>query len=1193
MKNIKRIFSILFLCAALLVSAITFAIPANKKPITKKQSNGSTITFVLQGDEHLNWAVTLDGYTLLANQNGDYVYAIKNNQGNLIASDVIATNENERKAVEKSFVANLQKDLRFSQEQIAAQYAKTSNVKDIFDNFPTTGTDSLLVILVSFSDVTFSYPQSNFQNLVSQTNYNTTGSFKDYYKDQSAGQLNLGIRVVGPYTLPHNMAYYGSNTNQSQNYINFVHDVVAAADPYVDFSHFDNNNDGYVDGIFIFYAGTPESTTGNADEIWPHQWVVTTSTNDGVTVARYACSSEKANEEGEMAGIGTMCHEFGHMLGLPDMYDTDYAGTGGQSVTTGTYDLMSGGGYNNGGATPCNLSIKEKTMLSWASVDTLSLTESKSNVEVTAVSGYNDKGYYVSLDGNDEFIMIETRSKESKWDGYIPSSGLLIYHGTHSKINAYVNNGTNDINIDPTDRGWYLIPSDGITAHGDQSLAPFAGVSEITSFSPNSLSKPQLNNGTSVDLRIMNIEWKNDSVIKFKYNVNTLAVEINTTDESEITQNGFTLHGKIISTGNQTLTKKGFIYSTSQNFTYSTGTVITDNTLSDTVDITATTNNLSSGKYYYKAFAIAGNDTAYSAVKSLYTKVLDVTDPVLSTMSDSQLRIDFDITKYSSCQKYTMIVASTNYLSYYANAYGMNEVDMMAYLIQLYNYQYNTSSGSYYYYGFEENADYTIFILAITTSGDTILYKKNFVTKFPGPEVTISDVENWIEYDKVNVKWSYTKNSYTDKYYAGIFNDNTVENYANQNNLSLNDILDDLISGGYLTEFSSDDSASYIVKPNIDFEIVVWAVNSTDTVFTKKTFNITKGGSGYASSSANLISVIDTIATVNITVNNQTAYYYLLGADDQSLNNAGITDTLTAYSYVQSNFNVNNQNIESKIVDWTGIKENTSYTLYVIPYNADDQVGKIAVLSFSTDTTSQNPDTNTTCQPVSITIDTAICWNETFTFKNKTHSSSCVIKDTTVNYLGCDSITTINLTIKAKPQGNETISICEGTTAQYNGNTYDKAGVFEVLISQNNGCDSVVYLSVKVNKTYTVNNYDTVEVSGQEDDYTLLDTTVLQTINGCDSTVITHTYYKHLASLQDIPINTLNIYPNPATDAVIIENVLCSTENITFNIYDTQGKLVLSETKPRAKSYKLSVEQLKSGIYYVKCGDKTQKLIIN
>ena len=775
MRKSRRLFSVAVCFVAMLTCLSLQAAPAGKKPVTKKQSDGSVITFVLHGDERVHWATTLDGYTLLQNSNKDWVYATRDSHGDLVPSSVIANNESARNAKETAFVGSLQKDLRFSPLQVKKKTSQfNAKLKGADDNFPTTGTDSLLIILVEFQDVQFNYTKQDFVNLTSQSNYMQNGSFKDFYSDNSDGQLNLGIRVVGPYTLPENMVHYGEGSEGYDQLWDFVNDAVTKADDDVDFSHFDNNSDGYVDGIFIFYAGTPENTTGNSDEIWPHQWTMNGIEKDGVYISRYACAAEMTQLDGPVTGIGTMCHEFGHMLGLPDMYDTDYAGTGGQSVTTGYYDLMASGSHSTW---PPYLSAMEQYMLGWLTFDTLS--NATEEISLPVINGHNDKAYLIDV-SDDEFYVIEARSKQNKWDRYIPSQGMLIYHGLNSKINRWYY-GYNDINVNPNERGWYIVPSDGITDHGDGAYAAFAGVSQITSFSPNSLSKPILHSGDTADIKITSIQWKNDSVMQFDYNVNKAVIELSESSGSDLGEDNLTFHGIIISKGSQTITKKGFIYSSSQSFTFAQATAVYDNDLNDTLYITATANNLTAGKYYYKAFLISGNDTVYSSVRSIHTRILGIEGPEITFTDEGDTEYRFELTMYDGCEKYYMFAASDNYVEVRMSAWDMTDVEVMDYIINTYGYEEFTYDQSRWWTNLDESYPvWAIYILAISTNGDSIVYKHTFNVAAHDPEVIISDVVEGIsDYNTLTAKWYYTKNDNTDYYYAGAFVAGFVDNIIN------------------------------------------------------------------------------------------------------------------------------------------------------------------------------------------------------------------------------------------------------------------------------------------------------------------------------------------------------------------------------------------------------------------------------
>jgi hypothetical protein len=110
--------SIIIFAVILFSSIMTFAVPADKKPITIKQPNGKTLTFILQGDERISWGSTLDNYSLLYNKNGNWVYAVIDENGDMVASDVLACNKEERSQEELAFLSNVKVNLFYSQKQV-------------------------------------------------------------------------------------------------------------------------------------------------------------------------------------------------------------------------------------------------------------------------------------------------------------------------------------------------------------------------------------------------------------------------------------------------------------------------------------------------------------------------------------------------------------------------------------------------------------------------------------------------------------------------------------------------------------------------------------------------------------------------------------------------------------------------------------------------------------------------------------------------------------------------------------------------------------------------------------------------------------------------------------------------------------------------------------------------------------------
>ena len=644
MRTLRKTIMIM---AMLLLSIASFAIPANKKPVTVVQPNGKTLTFILQGDERVNWAETLDGYSLLLNKNGNRVYAILDEYNNMVASNVLACNVEQRSQEEIDFLSTITPGLRFSKEQVKMKkeaFAELSgmNQEGRTSKYPTTGVDSLLVILVDFTDLPFTFSNQNYVDMMGQSNYHGTGSVKDYYLQQSDSTFEMAIRVVGPYTLPNNMAYYGGHTvrngveRHDKNMTYFVRDAINAADPDVDYSHYDNDNDGKVDGIHIIFAGTPESSTGNPDEIWPHRGEVNSSIQkDGVRFTAYSCSAEKRTST-MMDNIGTICHEFGHVLGLPDNYDTDYDGTNGTAVTTQTWDLMAEGPYNNDAATPPYWTAGEKIITNWISkVDTLDVNTSLDSLRISTISGKKDTAYYIPISEN-EFYLIEARRKVG-WDAYIPGEGVLVYHGQIDKINNWINNGSNTINVNPNDRGWFIEPADGIIGHVNTGYASFPGTGLVPYFTQTSPNPTQLVNGTAVtNVALTDIHRINDST--YMFNFNSALPMVSTTGGTNIDLNSFDVSGKILYQGSGTLLSKGVMWSENEDFNAEGYNISCDDNLSDDQNINVSLTDLQRGTtYYYRAFAISSTGTGLGDVK--YTETLtgfgNVTTQSAQVLSDS------------------------------------------------------------------------------------------------------------------------------------------------------------------------------------------------------------------------------------------------------------------------------------------------------------------------------------------------------------------------------------------------------------------------------------------------------------------------------------------------------------------------------------------------------------------------------
>jgi|GEM_PF-873516 len=613
----------LLLVTLLLIGIVTFAVPADKNPINIKQPNGKNLTLILSGDEKLNWANTLDGYTLLHNKEGNWVYATKDATGNMVPSSVLASNEGERSQTEMAFLRSIEKNMFFSSNQIEEKKRENEKkfgpIKKVYTDIPTVASDSVLVILVNYTDKTFQYTQQDFYNYFAQENYSGTGSLRDYYLAQSGGEFDMKFRVVGPYTLNHPSSYYAQGSGGQY----LARDAINAADADVNFANFANIHSGTtnkVGCIFVMYAGTPQSSTGNADEVWPHQSSVSNSiVKDGVRFSHYVCGPEKASSY-SMGTIGTMCHEFGHALGLPDFYDTYNNGSGStQSVfSTGYYDLMCSGCYNNGQRTPAGLSAIEKWSIGWLSkMDTL--TVSRDSVRLPYLKGGSDTAYLVRVAGTQEFFTIEARRKTG-WDAYLPSDGILIHHGNWSKFLNWFNNGSNTVNVNANDRGWFIESSNGQMNNYNEAQWAFVGSSAINLFTNSSANKISRVNGSLInDITFTSMQRVNDSLYMFNFNSDIAMLE--TGNATNITMNSFVAKGKILYQGMQSITGKGIVYSTEEECPFDEQYAVYDNNLTDTINIASLSlTGLDRGiTYYFRSFIKNANATQLGPIKSTTT----------------------------------------------------------------------------------------------------------------------------------------------------------------------------------------------------------------------------------------------------------------------------------------------------------------------------------------------------------------------------------------------------------------------------------------------------------------------------------------------------------------------------------------------------------------------------------------------
>ena len=475
---------LLIVFSALVCSA--WAVPARRGGIVKTQPDGSQITVYQHGDEHFHWMTNEKGEWLKMDVDGFYR-----------VTEALSAEKIEAK--------------RMAAPSRAAQVATPLNIAP-----------RGLVILVNVQDVAFETDRAEMDSMLTGKNYTrdysyfyrgkkqsitSKGSAWQYFYDSSNGHYDPQFDVIGPVTVSKNMEYYGKNNPSTQFDAapwTMVEEACQLVDDSVDFKQYDNDHDGYVDFVYVIYAGYGEADGGDKNTIWPHSyWLLEagiTCKLDGKYVDLYACGNEMDSRTNYHTGIGTFCHEFSHVLGLPDLYETTGYGT---YKTIGAWSILDYGPYNNDGNTPPAYSAYEQFFMGWLMPRLIVDAE---NVELEELQASNSALLISSSDqhnliGNDPkpttFYLLENRQQVG-WDEYLPGHGLMltkVQYDYNKWINNTVNNSSNRMGVD-------LIEASGKTSNSGKATDLFpAGATAYTKIADHAIEAIE----------------EVDGVIKFKY----------------------------------------------------------------------------------------------------------------------------------------------------------------------------------------------------------------------------------------------------------------------------------------------------------------------------------------------------------------------------------------------------------------------------------------------------------------------------------------------------------------------------------------------------------------------------------------------------------------------------------------------------------------------------------------------------
>ena len=368
-----------------------------------------------------------------------------------------------------------------------------------------TGSKKGIIILVNFTDKTFNDAnnQSYFNNIVNTEGFSNSkfnGSVHDFFSAQSNNQFDLTFDVVGPVTVSNNYAYYGQNSGGDDMYPQeMVVEACNLVDDQVNFKDYDWDDDGVVDQVYVIYAGKGEADGGGSSTIWPHEWELSATDSDidldGVHIDTYACGPE-LNGSSQINGLGTICHEFSHCLGIPDFYDT-----AGSNFGMDSWSIMDYGCYNNNGYTPCNYTGYERMFCGW--VEPIELKEDTQVTGLKSLADYGDVYIMYNPNHKDEYFIFQNIQQKG-WDLYAGGSGLMIMHVDYDKDVWQANT----VNNTSSRQRCTIFPADNSYSHYSLSddLFPYGSKN---SFSNTTTPAAKLYNNNNDGKKLMNIEVTN------------------------------------------------------------------------------------------------------------------------------------------------------------------------------------------------------------------------------------------------------------------------------------------------------------------------------------------------------------------------------------------------------------------------------------------------------------------------------------------------------------------------------------------------------------------------------------------------------------------------------------------------------------------------------------------------------------
>lgn len=489
MKKLATLFSCI-----LITSVALFAVPAIPGYRNYVTTDGKTVSLQMVGDEYGHWLQDADGKT----------YQLTEQQTVRLTSLTPRERSNKRRQM-------LSKRRAMPADGIDRPQKGYGTI-----NLAPRG----LVILVNFTDVAFQAENTKAEmyqmmNGASYTHGNTYGSVREYFRTQSNGTYVPTFDVVGPVTVKKQQSYYGQNDEDDNDMYagDLIIEACKAADAAgTDFTRYDNDGDGYVDFVYVIYADKGEADGGATYTVWPHNWNIRSAAYygnctynfyseckvDGLYINSYACSGELNGRTDKRNSIGTIAHEFGHVLGLPDHYDTGNGLNKQEYRTPGTWDIMDSGSYNGNddegnprcGTCPPNYSVVEKALFGWVTPVNPGNTDAPITLNYNGSEQYNT--YQINASGTKQSVTYEgvnyyiENRQQIGWDQYLPGHGMIVWYVNFDE-DLWVANKPNNTEGEPR---LTILSAKGSQTNIGTSADPYPGYYEVqfVSFANRSLT---------------------------------------------------------------------------------------------------------------------------------------------------------------------------------------------------------------------------------------------------------------------------------------------------------------------------------------------------------------------------------------------------------------------------------------------------------------------------------------------------------------------------------------------------------------------------------------------------------------------------------------------------------------------------------------------------------------------------------